>query len=206
MEYLVTMTTQVPNGTSDADIETIRTREAARSQELAAEGYLLRLWRPPVQPGEWRTIGMFEAAMRAELEAVLLSMPLRVWRTDDVVTLSPHPNDPGRQAGRPGSSVPPGGSSEFLTTFTVVVPPDASSMVVETMDAREAERVRELAGQGELLRLWALPGGGRALGLWRAHDAEEMQALLKSLPLSVWSSVATMQLAPHPSDPGLTQN
>jgi len=27
---------------------------------------------------------------------VLASMPLRVWRTDEVLDLSPHPNDPGR--------------------------------------------------------------------------------------------------------------
>ena len=30
------------------------------------------------------------------LEAVLASMPLRVWRTDEITALSPHPNDPGR--------------------------------------------------------------------------------------------------------------
>ena len=30
-----------------------------------------------------------------ELEQVLASMPLRVWRRDSVTPLSPHPNDPG---------------------------------------------------------------------------------------------------------------
>ena len=95
MEFLVTMTTHVPDGTSDAAVEDIRNREAAHSLELAREGHLLRLWRPPLQPGEWRTLGLFSAADRAELESVLASMPLRVWRTDEVVELSPHPNDPG---------------------------------------------------------------------------------------------------------------
>jgi len=37
------MTTRVPNGTPDATVEDIRTREAARSRELAAAGHLLRL-------------------------------------------------------------------------------------------------------------------------------------------------------------------
>src|SRR2546426_1867932 len=94
MEYLVTMTTHVPGGTSEETIEDIRTREAARSRELAAQGHLLRLWRPPLQPGEWRTLGLFAADDRGQLEEVLASMPLRVWRTDEVTPLSPHPNDP----------------------------------------------------------------------------------------------------------------
>ena len=94
MEYLVMMTTQVPNGTPDEEVEAIRTREARRSRELAADGYLLRLWRPPLQTGEWRTLGLFAADDALRLEEVLASMPLRVWRTDDVTPLSPHPNDP----------------------------------------------------------------------------------------------------------------
>ena len=68
MEYLVTMTTHVPDGTADEAVDDIRTREAARSRELAAQGHLLRLWRPPLQPGEWRTLGLFaadDAAARA---------------------------------------------------------------------------------------------------------------------------------------------
>jgi len=93
-EYLVTMTTTVPEGTTDEAVAEIRAREAARSGELAARGNLLRLWRPPVQPGEWRTLGLFAADDAAQLEAVLASMPLRVWRTDLVTPLAPHPNDP----------------------------------------------------------------------------------------------------------------
>lgn len=94
MEFLVNMTTQVPEGISEDAIQDIRTREAARSRELAAQGRLLRLWRPPLQPGEWRTLGLFAADDAVQLEEVLASMPLRVWRTDDVTPLSPHPNDP----------------------------------------------------------------------------------------------------------------
>jgi muconolactone D-isomerase len=57
MEYLVTMTTHVPDGTPQEAVDDIRAREAAHSRELAAQGHLLRLWRPPQQPGEWRTLG-----------------------------------------------------------------------------------------------------------------------------------------------------
>jgi muconolactone delta-isomerase len=94
MEYLVTMTTHVPAGTSAESVEEMRGREAAHSRELAADGHLLRLWRPPLQPGEWRTLGLFAADDRDQLDKILLSMPLRVWRTDEVTPLSPHPNDP----------------------------------------------------------------------------------------------------------------
>src|SRR5712691_6571913 len=98
MEYLVTMTTHVPDGTPGQAVDDIRTREAAHSRQLAAQGHLLRLWRPPLQPGEWRTLGLFAADNDDQLEQVLVSMPLRVWRTDQVTALSAHPNDPRRRA------------------------------------------------------------------------------------------------------------
>jgi muconolactone delta-isomerase len=195
MDYLVTMTTHVPDGTPDQAITDIRSREAAHSRELATQGHLLRLWRPPLRPGEWRSLGLFAAADDAQLEQVLASMPLRVWRTDDVTPLSPHPNDPDLPAKQ--------GATEFLTTFTVAIPEGAPDRVVDDSEAREVQRAKELAGQGHLLRLWRLPGESRALGLWRAGDPAEMQAILKSLPMDAWMTVETTPLTPHPSDPGL---
>jgi muconolactone delta-isomerase len=202
MEFLVTMTTHVPAGTSDAAVDEIRNRESVRSKELAAQGRLLRLWRPPLAPGEWRTLGLFEADDRTALETVLLSMPLRVWRTDEIVPLSPHPNDPGPHM-QEGSSRAEG--NEFFTTFTISIPARTPSGLVDDVDAREADRAQELADQGRLLRLWGLPGEHRTLGLWRAGSAEEMGTVLTSLPLRPWAQVETVQLAPHPSDPGPTR-
>jgi muconolactone delta-isomerase len=196
MEYLVTMTTHVPEGTPDRAVADIRGREAARSRELAAQGHLLRLWRPPLQPGEWRTLGLFAAADDGQLEEVLASMPLRVWRTDEVTALSPHPNDPGLAAGAPGS--------EFLTTFVTEAPEGTPDWTVEETEAREAERAKELAGQGHLRRLWKLPGRGRTLGLWQAAGPAELQTILRSLPLDPWMTVQTTPLTPHPSDPAQT--
>ena len=158
------MTTHVPDGTSEGAVQDIRTREAARSGQLATQGHLLRLWRPPLQPGEWRTLGLFAADDGIELEEVLASMPLRVWRTDEVTPLSPHPNDPARQTEKPGTPAPEAGGSEFLTTFTVAVPADTAPETVDATTQREADRARELAGQGHLERLWTLPGQGRVAG------------------------------------------
>ena len=57
MEYLVTMTTHVPDGTPAAAVDD-----------------------------------------DGQLEEVLASMPLRIWRTDEVTALSPHPHDPARRS------------------------------------------------------------------------------------------------------------
>jgi muconolactone delta-isomerase len=128
-----------------------------------------------------------------ELERVLASMPLRVWRTDEVTPLARHPNDPVLEAHPDGT--------EFLTTFSIAIPAGTPAQTVADAKAREAERAYELAGQGHLLRLWALPGDGRSLGLWRVGDAAEMQAILKSLPLDAWMTVQTTPLSRHPGDP-----
>src|ERR1700689_2541679 len=130
MEFLVTMTTHVPDGTSEGAVQDVRTREAAHSSQLATQGHLLRLWRPPLQPGEWRSLGLFAAGDATKLEEVLASMPLRVWRTDEVTPLAPHPNDPGLPAKT--------GAAEFLTTFTTVVPEGTPAETVQDTEAREA--------------------------------------------------------------------
>jgi muconolactone delta-isomerase len=198
MEYLVTMTTHVPDGTPDQAVDDIRARESAHTRELAAQGHVLRLWRPPLQPGEWRTLGLFAAADDGQLAEVLASMPLRVWRTDEVTPLAPHPNDPAATA--------KGAGTEFLVIFTTTIPAGTPGQTVEDTEAREAQRAKELAGQGHLLRLWRLPGESRALGLWSAGDPAEMQAILKSLPLDAWMTDETTRLTPHPSDPALTRS
>jgi muconolactone delta-isomerase len=207
VEFLVTMTTHVPDGTPDEAVDNVRAREASRSRELATEGRLLRLWRPPLQPGEWRTIGLFAADDEDQLEEVLASMPLRVWRTDEVTWLSRHPNDPARPgAGRRRSADNAEDDSavevEFLTTLVTVVPAGVGAQTVEATVAEEARRAHELAEQGHLLRLWKLSGESSAMGLWQAKDRREMEAILESLPLYPWMRVETTPLSEHPSDPG----
>jgi len=64
MEFLTDMITNVPEGTDEATVEDTKTREAARAEELARQGHLLRLWKPPAKPGEWRTFGLFPRGRR----------------------------------------------------------------------------------------------------------------------------------------------
>jgi muconolactone delta-isomerase len=197
MEYLVEMTTDVPQGTPDGAVDDIRARETVRARELAAEGHLFRLWRPPLAPGEWRTFGLFGADGARRLEEVLASMRLYVWRTDKVTPLSEHPNDPASAQGRE--------PVEFLTTLTLTVPEGTASKVVADMKAREAIRAHELAEEGRLVRLWTppnQPGEWRTLRLlWSARDEVGLKATLESLPLYVWMTVETTPLSTHPNDP-----
>ncbi|WP_053850991.1 muconolactone Delta-isomerase family protein [Streptomyces sp. NRRL B-24085] len=92
-EFLVEITTTVPEGTGQEEVDRRRAAEAVRAGELAASGHLARLWRPV---GELRSIGVWRAADEEELHAnVLGTLPLRPWMTLTVTPLQPHPNDPG---------------------------------------------------------------------------------------------------------------
>ncbi|HEY5835056.1 muconolactone Delta-isomerase family protein [Streptomyces sp.] len=93
-EFLVEITTDIPEGTDPADVDRRRAAEAVRAKELAATGNLVRLWRPA---GELRSIGLWRAADEAELrEKVLGTLPLRSWMTLVVTAVESHPNDPGK--------------------------------------------------------------------------------------------------------------
>ncbi|MBF9070721.1 muconolactone Delta-isomerase family protein [Streptacidiphilus fuscans] len=96
-EFLVEITTTVPEGTSPSELDQRHAAEAVRARELAATGHLARLWRPV---GESRSIGIWRADDEDELhEKVLGTLPLHAWMTATVTPLEPHPNDPGGTAG-----------------------------------------------------------------------------------------------------------
>jgi len=197
MEYLVTMTTRVPAGTTAEEVDAVRAREAAHTRELADQGRVRRLWRPPLGPGEWRTIGLFAADDTDDLERTLAGMPLRIWRTDEPTPLGVHPNDPG-----PGTVPLTASRTEFLVTLIVRVPDGTAAEVTEDMFGREAARARELAAEGRLVRLWRLLEPGHSLGLWQATDGPQLEKILHALPLADWLTTETVPLTRHPSDPG----
>lgn len=93
-EFLVEITTTVPAGTSQHEVDRRRAAEAVHAAEPAANGDLARLWRPV---GELRGIGLWRAADEDELhEKVLGTLPLGPWTTRTVTPLESHPNDPAR--------------------------------------------------------------------------------------------------------------
>ena len=186
MQYLVTMTTHVPDGVSEEEVDDVRGREAAHSRELAAGGHLLRLWRPPLQPGEWRSLGLFAADDGNRLEEVLASMPLRIWRDDDVVPLCAAPErpavaacPPSRREGvphdlrpdRPGRRRAPDrrrGAGGRGAQRPGAGRPGVSRPAVDT--ARPRARARPLAGR----------------------QRRRVQAILAALPLGPWLEIETI--------------
>ncbi|MGW2616504.1 muconolactone Delta-isomerase family protein [Streptomyces sp. NPDC001500] len=99
-EFLVEITTTVPEGVGQDEVDRRRAAEAVRARELAAAGHLARLWRPV---GELRSVGLWRAADEGELyEKVLGTLPLSPWMTFTVTPLESHPNDPdGSRADAP---------------------------------------------------------------------------------------------------------
>jgi muconolactone D-isomerase len=74
VEFLADMTTSVPAGTPESEVEDTKVREAIRAAELAAQGHLFRLWKSPVEAGEWRTLGLWRADDESQLQGVLATL------------------------------------------------------------------------------------------------------------------------------------
>jgi glyoxylase I family protein len=118
-EFIVEITTTVPEGTDPAEVERRRAAEAVRARELADAGHLVRLWRPV---GQTRSIGVWRAADETELdEGVLGTLPLRPWMTLRVTAVDPHPNDPGRPAAADGGGTAGGSTFSGVAHVAVVV-------------------------------------------------------------------------------------
>jgi muconolactone delta-isomerase len=96
MEFLVEFEVEVPDGTSETEVERRKGAEAVAAAGLAAEGHLLRLWRRTAAASDPMAVGLYAADSRAELDALLGALPLADWMQVTVVPLAPHPNDPGR--------------------------------------------------------------------------------------------------------------
>jgi muconolactone D-isomerase len=95
LEYLIDFTIDIPDGTPATDVDQRAQAESDRVGVLAAEGRVLRVWRPTPDDGRQRAVGLYRAADDAELNAILESLPLYSWMTISVRALAPHPNDPG---------------------------------------------------------------------------------------------------------------
>jgi muconolactone delta-isomerase len=93
---------------------------------------------------------------------------------------------------------------EFLVEFDVKVPDGTPKAEVKKRADAEAIAAAELAREGHILRIWKRPmaaGGSTVLGLYRAQDESQLDALLRALPLSEWMNVTITKLEPHPNDP-----
>ena len=94
MEFLVEFELNVPEVIPESEVQERVSAEAAASAALAREGYLERLWRPPVAPGETKAIGLYRAETQPQLDGLLVGLPLGPWMRVSVTPLGRHPNDP----------------------------------------------------------------------------------------------------------------
>jgi len=65
-----------------------------------------------------------------------------------------------------------------------------------------------LVAQGHLVRLWKRrvgPGESTPIGLYRAESEDELEGLMRALPLYEWMHVDVTSLEPHPNDPAAAQ-
>jgi len=95
MEFLVEFEVNIPKGTSEVEREERESAEAAAAAGLAEQGHLIRVWKLPLPDGAARTVGLYRAGDRAELDRLLEALPLYEWMHVSVSALEPHPNDPG---------------------------------------------------------------------------------------------------------------
>jgi muconolactone delta-isomerase len=59
MEYLVEFDVAIPDETPGSEVKERADAEAAAAARLAREGHLVRLWKPPVAPGETKAVGVY---------------------------------------------------------------------------------------------------------------------------------------------------
>jgi muconolactone D-isomerase len=96
MDYLVEFIITIPDDARPAEIDQRLAGETTRVAELAAEGRVVRVWKPLPDDGRRRALGLYRAASDEQLEAILDSLPLRPWMEISVTALAEHPNDPAR--------------------------------------------------------------------------------------------------------------
>lgn len=91
MEFLVHIEVRWPADGDLSDLARLTEAERIRARELAAAGYIRRLWRIPGRRANW---GLWEARDATDLHAALASLPLFSWLDVQVHPLAAHPSDP----------------------------------------------------------------------------------------------------------------
>ena len=90
-------TFRVPDGTSESELKARVNAEAQATADLARHGNLVRVWTPPVAPGERKAVGLYRAESKEELDGMLRALPLSNWMRTVVTPLETHPNDPTKK-------------------------------------------------------------------------------------------------------------
>jgi muconolactone delta-isomerase len=102
MEFLVEFELTVPEGAARAEVAERVDAEAKAAEKLAEQRHLIRVWKS----GAGNVIGLYRAASRSELDAILDALPLAPWMHVSVTALTAHPNDPAAAEPLAGNQLP----------------------------------------------------------------------------------------------------
>ena len=93
-EFFTTFVAAIPGGTPAQAVNGARAGEARRTHELAEQGHLIRLWLLAAWPDGSHALGLWRSRDGAQMRAILDSLPMAPWLTEEITPLVPHPNDP----------------------------------------------------------------------------------------------------------------
>jgi muconolactone D-isomerase len=89
MLYLVRMDVRIPTGSDQKQMDEIKAREKAYSQELQRDGRWVHLWRVV---GEYANYSVFNVSSNDELHQLLSQLPLFPYMEIHVTPLAQHPS------------------------------------------------------------------------------------------------------------------
>lgn len=89
MLYLVRMDVNIPRDVPVEEINAIKAREKAYSQDLQRDGRWKSIWRVV---GEYANYSIFDVASNDELHQLLQGLPLFPFMKIDVTALAAHPS------------------------------------------------------------------------------------------------------------------
>lgn len=87
----------------------------------------------------------------------------------------------------------------FHVAMEVRLPPDLPAARADDLKAREKAIAQEIQRQGKWPHLWRVAGRYANISIFDVADADELHALLSSLPLFPYMDVRVTALARHPS-------
>jgi muconolactone D-isomerase len=89
MLYLVRMDVRIPTDSDPKQMDDIKAREKAYSQELQRDGRWVHLWRVV---GEYANYSVFDVGSNDELHQLLSALPLFPYMEIHVTPLAQHPS------------------------------------------------------------------------------------------------------------------
>ncbi|MBW7621117.1 muconolactone Delta-isomerase [Citrobacter portucalensis] len=89
MLFKVEMVINIPSSIPAAEVQEVKSREKAYSQQLQQQGKWRHIWRIA---GKYENVSIFDVADNEELHEILTGLPLYPWMTITIQPLCRHPS------------------------------------------------------------------------------------------------------------------